>query len=262
MPTTRSLGLALLWCASAQAQVASEPVAIEDGAGSSLRVEFAPYLWAISMDGDARIAGNAAPVDAPFTDTLDNADTLIGLMAHLEIGADDWSLFFDPAFSVVGYEDVPTESGVADIEITSAWLEFGGAWRVADGEVDAPTGRRARVDLLGGLRLTTLDLDVTLEAGGGADDDKVWVEPFVGARARVDLAESWEFLLRADVGGFGLGSDFAWQALGVLGWRFDIFGAPSTLFAGYRALAQDYEDGGFEWDVVAHGPIIGIEFRF
>lgn len=229
---------------------------------SDLRFEIAPYLWAISLDGDAVAAGNAFDVDAPFTDTLDNSDTLIGLMAHIEVGKGDWSLFFDPAFSIVGYDDVPTESGPADLEITSTWLEFGGGWRLLDRPMGDDAARRLRVDAIAGARVTSLELDVELDAGGGNDDDKTWVEPFIGARASMNFAENWSLRVRGDIGGFGLGSDFAWQAVAVIGWRFDLFGVPSTLFGGYRALGQDYEDGRFEWDVIAHGPMLGLELRF
>jgi hypothetical protein len=31
---------------------------------------------------------------------------------------------------------------------------------------------------------------------------------------------------------------------------------------GYRALGTDYEDGAFEYDVTAHGPVLGVEFTF
>ena len=33
-------------------------------------------------------------------------------------------------------------------------------------------------------------------------------------------------------------------------------------FGGFRALGQDYTDGGFQWDVITYGPIIGAQFSF
>lgn len=32
--------------------------------------------------------------------------------------------------------------------------------------------------------------------------------------------------------------------------------------AGYRVLHQDYRDGGFQWKVTQHGPIIGASIEF
>jgi hypothetical protein len=69
-----------------------------------------------------------------------------------------------------------------------------------------------------------------------------------------------------DVGGFGVGSDFAWSALGLFGWRFALLGQDAAALWGYRALGQDYSTGSgrqrFEWDVIMHGPAIGLTVRF
>lgn len=42
----------------------------------------------------------------------------------------------------------------------------------------------------------------------------------------------------------GVGADFAWSAFGLIGFRFGLFGEDNArVFAGYRALFQDYTDG-------------------
>jgi hypothetical protein len=68
---------------------------------------------------------------------------------------------------------------------------------------------------------------------------------------------------RGDIGGFGVGCDFTWNASGLLVWQ------PwkhVALAAGYRALDQDYEDGEgrdrYKWDAVMHGPLAGINFTW
>ena len=66
----------------------------------------------------------------------------------------------------------------------------------------------------------------------------------------------------ANVGGFGVGSDFAWNAQAFLGYRTSILGVPTTLSARYRALHQDYDHDDFEWDVTMHGPALGAVLRF
>jgi opacity protein-like surface antigen len=62
-----------------------------------------------------------------------------------------------------------------------------------------------------------------------------------------------------DVGGFGVGSDLTWQAFG--GVSYDI-NETWSIKAGYRALATDYENGGFRLDAVSHGPVVGLGVRF
>ena len=72
--------------------------------------------------------------------------------------------------------------------------------------------------------------------------------------------------MRGDFGGFGAGSDFTWNALGVFGyeWRFETWQLEALL--GARALYQDFEDGSglkrFEWDVTQYGPVVALAFKF
>ena len=40
-----------------------------------------------------------------------------------------------------------------------------------------------------------------------------WVDPVVGGRIRYNLVPGQDFILRGDVGGFGVGSQFTWNAL-------------------------------------------------
>ena len=69
--------------------------------------------------------------------------------------------------------------------------------------------------------------------------------------------------MRGDVGGFGVGSDFAWQAFPYLGWQFAQWG---SLQAGYRWVDMDYETGSganrFKYDMLYRGPQVGITVRF
>ncbi len=69
--------------------------------------------------------------------------------------------------------------------------------------------------------------------------------------------------LRGDIGGFGVGSDFAWQAIATLRWQF----SPRTgVGLAYRHLDMDYEDGKganrFLYDVATSGPALGVVFTF
>ena len=101
-----------------------------------------------------------------------------------------------------------------------------------------------------------LELDTVLGTFG---DDKTWIDPVIGLRYQRSLSESFFFRAVSDIGGFGVSSDLTWQAFGGLGWRFSDSG---NALIGYRALGTDYEDGAFEYDVTAHGPVLGVEFTF
>ena len=65
----------------------------------------------------------------------------------------------------------------------------------------------------------------------------------------------------AEVGGFGIGSQFAWSTTGVVGWRCS---RPVGITLGYRYMSVDYKDPGpapsdsFAYDGNLHGLMLGI----
>ena len=85
------------------------------------------------------------------------------------------------------------------------------------------------------------------------------IDPLVGAKGRFDLTSRFYLTGWAMVGGFGVSSDFMWDAWGGIGYEFnDTF---STVI-GYRGTGVDYENDGFEYDVIQQGPVIGGVIRF
>jgi len=95
-----------------------------------------------------------------------------------------------------------------------------------------------------------------------------WVDPFVGARIRQQLATPGQTIeLRGDVGGFGAGSQFSWQAIATYNSPLCVIhGIPVDGYVGFRALSADFSQGSgrsrFEWDNVIYGPVIGATMRF
>ncbi len=122
--------------------------------------------------------------------------------------------------------------------------------------------------VLGGGRYwymkTKLDLEVPLAGfAGKVEKSKDWIDPFIGLRLSADLTKRFSLGLRGDLGGFGVGSEFSWNAVGVLGYSVS---RVVSLWLGYRALGLDYESGsGFnkiKTDAIMHGPIVGVGFYF
>jgi hypothetical protein len=107
----------------------------------------------------------------------------------------------------------------------------------------------------------------TLSAEEKSDGQSAWefyVAPFVWALA----ADGNVTVKGIKIGGIAFGSDFAWDAIGLIGYRFPLFSKENNaaVFAGYRALHQDYTDGSgddkFKWDVTLDGPILGLKIDF
>ncbi len=77
-----------------------------------------------------------------------------------------------------------------------------------------------------------------------------------------------EILFRGDIGGFGVGSELAWNLVGGLGidlpWR--PFSSRTSLLLVYKSLSFDYETGsgaGFRrFNLEFRGPALGLQFGF
>ncbi len=93
--------------------------------------------------------------------------------------------------------------------------------------------------------------------------NKTWVDPIVGLTLRTPPDRFLQLRLYSEIGGFGVGSDFTWQAFPTVGVKL----APGfALEFGYRWLDIDYESGDganqFAYDVLTQGPVIGMAFKF
>jgi opacity protein-like surface antigen len=155
-----------------------------------------------------------------------------------------------------------------DVDITDSVFDFAVGYRL----VEKPLGDGSRTLLIepfAGGRYHYLKQEIDLSAGGspittlGGSED--WVEPIVGGRIALVLTEKLKFLLRGDVGGFGIGSasDLTWNLIAALDfqpWE------KTSLKLGYRHFDMDYEKGSgtraFGFDGQIYGPQVGVTFYF
>ena len=90
-----------------------------------------------------------------------------------------------------------------------------------------------------------------------------WVDPVFGILLHTPDEDRWHAALMADIGGFGVGSDFAWHLFPSAG--FDVTNSLS-LGLGWRIMDTDYETGAddnrFATDVRLQGPTLGLLYRF
>jgi hypothetical protein len=86
-----------------------------------------------------------------------------------------------------------------------------------------------------------------------------WVDPYLGIAGHYDLNKAFYVTARADIGGFDVGSKVAVQAYGGLGCHIT-----RSIYSelGFRYLYDDYDSGGFLYQVSTYGPQIttGISF--
>jgi hypothetical protein len=239
-PQTALLGLALLASAPLQA--------------AEWKHELAPYLWGSSMNGASGIGDLTVNVDASFGDILDNLE--MGFMGVYRASREKLSVTADVVYMGLGSTGTGPQGYVrGDVEMDQLAVEVDVGYELAE-----------RFVVFGGLRYNdlSLELDTTGPLGTrSADADESWVDPVIGVHYTIPFADDWSVMLRGDIGGFGVGSDFAWQAVTTLRWQ----ASPRIgALAAYRYMDMDYEDGegsnAFKYDLAFSGPALGIVFTF
>lgn len=282
-------------CLTAASAAAEEPASAPD----KWQFSIAPYVWATALNGDLALHGRRADVDASFIDILQDTSSVIGLEGRFEVRKGDWGGYVDGIYNRLGAEETierqlppPRENRrgrdrfredrrpssldididvVNELAIVEAAVFYRiGKWALETSPDETRTGTPSfAIEPYAGARYTYLgvDLDVTTERSTISDNgNQSWVDPIIGTRVIVDLSERWQLLMGGDVGGFGVGSDFTWSALGLVGYRFPLFGAEATAVGGYKALYQDFDEGSgntlFKWNMTMHGPIVGLVIRF
>lgn len=248
---------------------------------------FTPYGWLTALDGTQTVRGRSVKVDASFADIVKESDTLVALMGDFEARNGPFGLLANVVWSKIGFErgDIRSRApapGVTGtlaaslgLDLEMAIVEVGAAYEVYR------VGPLA-FDVLGGARYwhQEADLSLSLAAGVQVGDLEVagtrafagsgsveWLDPMIGARLRYTVAPGHELWLRGDIGGFGVGSDFSWQAIGAYGFELGTYqGVTFSGVIGYRALYADYTQGEgrrrYEFDMLQHGPVLGISAKF
>jgi len=212
-------------------------------------VDVSLYGLAASMSGEMTVKGIPADLDVGFSDILENLE--MGGMGSLRIGYDRWALTTDVIYMGLGGSH---NSVSADVD---QWMiEPTLSYRISKG-----------FEVLGGVRYNNLRAEIrgtgplgNFRSSSGTQD---WWDPIVGAHLSRPLVKKFSLNTRGDVGGFGVGSDFTWQAFPYVSWHIT---HRSSLQVGYRWVFNDYETGSgtseFKYDILTEGPQIGFTLGF
>jgi len=221
-----------------------------------------PMFWAAGLDGDVSIKGNTANVDASFSDILEHTEQ--SFATYLELRKGKFGVFASPLYlKLTGDQN----GSVTEAEITSQlWIaEFGGYYRISDVFEVEPV----KLDLLLAGRYWDLHNDLKITTPGSTfkgSSTQTLLDPVVGIRVQNYLDKRLQIMLRGDAGGFGISNDtsnISWQAMGLLGYdltkRFSVW-------AGYRALSIDTEEGGDSnkngVNVIMSGVVLGLQINW
>jgi len=258
-----------------------------------------PYGWVPLLNGSTTVKGRTVDVDVNFNDLMDLIrhseipKDLFALMGYFEARKGRLSFFADLVYLKVGLDRSMTRSRSVDaLNATvgaSAGLkyemfiaEFAAAYEVTRWGSTGMSGSGTAIDIFGGVRAWwqradaslalagTINVgDLALNANGTllASDRVSWADPLIGLRLRHQFSPGLNFVASGDVGGFGVGSQFSWQALAAV--NYDFYARNNIIWSGmlgYKALSVDYSKGSgltrYEYDMTMHGPILGITARF
>lgn len=217
--------------------------------------QITPYVWATGLGADLRFGAFSVDVDKSFSDVLKDLDGAFFLSALARqdrlvlLGDLSWS-----SSSRAGILPPPAPGPLpAEGRLRQTSLTLAAGYRVA-----AMPG--ATVDLLAGLRHWRISTSGSVPlAGLAASRSASFTDPIIAARINVEIAPSWFSLLYADVGGFGVGSEFTGQFLATVNYAV----SDSTFLSfGYRHLMVDYRSGAFRVDGRMSGPLVGATLRF
>lgn len=250
---TRLLLLVVLLLSAAR----STPAQSTPEAGA-WRFRLSPYLLVPYMRGTTGIDTLLSDVDATPADIFDKLQ--FGGMLQFEANNGTWGIGLDGIYMDLKQDGKPAGEILQDRVSWTVRMQQGAA------ELDVFRRVGSWMEVLAGARLNTLSSEITVRTVNlgtrSRSLDKTWFDPVVGLRLTVPNTGKWNLSVRGDVGGFGVGSKFAWQVHPKVGYQFTrVF----ELQAAYRGMGMDYEDESdpvFIYDMKIFGPEFGLVFHF
>ena len=203
-----------------------------------------PYYWHAGIEGTGKTGGD------PPSDIGQNLSFFGGLdggfLLHTEARPPVGRFGVLSDLVMVSLAD---DEGPLRTATDALVLELGGAFSLDEGR---------SWELIAGARYVDLEYRAELVGLGGSVGAD-WIDPWIGARKVAHLPRGWELLLRADVGGFDVGSQFSWQAAGA-------FRAPLghgiRLDLGWRTLSVDFDSPELVYNARVSGLLVGLAFEF
>jgi hypothetical protein len=220
-----------------------------------------PYLLTPAMSGNIGIG------QLPETFVCIPAGKVLsylqfGAMLYAEVHNDRFAYTSDILYASLG-QDASGKNGVLSGKATvkQFWWEVEGLYKV---QTWLEFGVGARINSVNnGLNVNVAGPSGTINKNG--TKGATWVDPLIVARLKGAINNKWLLQLRADMGGFGIGSQFAYQL------QPDVYYRVSKLFEvglGYRIISMNFHtgtehtDSWFLFDMEEYGPQLRLGFNF
>jgi hypothetical protein len=131
--------------------------------------------------------------------------------------------------------------------------------RLADLSAAVRAGTQARVNQIKAQLSSQIATTLKSQLNHSFDRTDDWFDPYIGLRGRYSFSKAFYLTGKADVGGFGVGSDITTEVSGAFGCQItrNIFSE-----VGYRYLYTDYDSNGLLYRVSTHGPELTLGINF
>lgn len=229
--------------------VSAAPAAAQ--ANEPWKVTFAPYFMGAGLSGTTAVAGQEVTIDASFSDILSKLQ--FGAAGLVVARKGNWGTGFDFMWTALGGNATSVD---ASVDVSDGLFAFYGLRRLSPA-----------ADLTFGGRINYLSTNLRINAPlqtRSVSGTKTWFDPIVGLTLHTpENGKRWHAQVYTEIGGFGLGSTFAWQIFPTVG--VDLSKKASLEF-GWRWIKDNYSSGEnltyFKYDVLMQGPVVGFGFRF
>lgn len=236
----------------------------------------APYIWLSTVQGRTSIGDLSANLDVGYDklfDLLGQGD-LFAAMGYFQVQKGPLGAFVDFTGSTVRTEEKFRDVGRNPIKIRSDTLTlyFALYWQLLDlGPPQGPGHVTANLDA--GFRWNQVYSKLSTyldrpDRGVSRDTQQNWIDPVVGTSFNVGLTDRVSAYFRGDIGGFGAGSQLAWELVGVFDIYLGMLGSARTdLLLGYKVYDFDFETSSknarsVQLQQTLSGPIVGIAWKF
>jgi hypothetical protein len=223
------------------------------------------YMWFPGVNGNFSAGPLNDSLSLSFIDIADKMSSFpMAFNGHFEAHYERLGFYLDGNYMGMDFEphfDRISKGSSIELGI----MDYGVSYRLfgspaSEGIAHWDEKSRSNIlDIYAGGRSIWLGNEIEFKGIGSSSGSSSFSAPVIGGRIVAEFLPKWFVLLDGNVGGFGVDNvNFTGSVLGAVGYRTSLFGVPSSVEAGYKALTVDVDKGGVSADMTLNGPFIGL----
>jgi len=216
-----------------------------------------PVLWNASVKAQLNDngGGGSQPINPDYNFfSLDNLNNYLSLQAEAKHGR--FSLLFDSLRARYQDERAGKFTNL-NVSTELGFIELAAVYQLSN---------KYKLDLIGGVRRTFLDVTIDLVPGSigiipsvNKQSPSSWTDPIIGLRYNYSISKNWQLWLRGDVGGFGVGTQRSINAIANVQYIINKY---ISFAVGYRYLGIDFKEEDVLHEVKLKGVQLGLGIHF